>query len=402
MSNNFKGITENNIISDIEKLKSKFAEVLGGDFSSLKTVNKSFVGAINEIYTAIENYVKTILTGLTISGSSSVSGTSSSYTCTPTPSTATYNGVNWSVSGSAATINNSGVITVKNTAWKDSIVVKAVSKDNSNIVATKDVTVSYPMSVNIVGDNDVNIEGQYSLSVTPAKASDEAFTWSITSGSDYATISQSGVVTVNEGVEGESITIKATSAYGSATKTLTVSNVVSNEKLLFQVNSLGGSSYTSPIMAQNTGLTEWTVLMNLNCSGVGSTACWVDEGASIGGSFPQNTTGAFTVTNYNWGAANFTMCIGNSWIVGEAWNPPSPTVSNLKYAITRSGNTVKYSTNGTTWTTVNVSSWNTTGHPLTVGCSYGDKNIVPSPGKIDFRLYDTSELSAGTLSEFFS
>lgn len=396
-------LSNNKIRKDIIKVKEKFANVLGGELSSLETSSKTtFVDAINELYLAIDDLLSSVLTGLKITGENIVIDVNSTYICEPIPSKAEYNGVTWSISvGSAATISNNGVLTIKNTAWNDIVTIKAVSNDNSSISATKNIVVSYPMSVEIAGDNTINKEGQFLLNVTPAKASDETFTWSIIEGSTYATITQNGLVTVNEGVESKSITIKVSSEYGSATKIVTVSNVEAKETILFQVTTTGNHEYTQPIMAQNTGLTDWTVLMDLSCNGVGSAACWVDDGANITEQFPQNSGGGFSIANYTWGAANFSMCLGGNWIVGSEWNPSQTNANTLKYAITRSGNTVKYSTDGTTWTTVNVSSWNNTGQPLTVGSSYGDKNAVPSAGKINFILYDTSELSADTLNNFF-
>lgn len=397
---NINKFSSDNLKKDIEYLKNTFGNILKGDLSTLKTSTKTFVGAINEIYSAIQDKIAAILTGISISGDDVVTGTSATYTCSPTPSTADYSGVNWSVTGTEASINSSGVLTVSSSAWNDSVTIKATSKDNSSITDTKAVTVSYPMSATISGDSQINGSGQYTLTITPTKAASTPFTWSISSGSTYASISSSGEVTVNEGVENQTITIKATSEYCEATKTITVSNVQASETILFQTTSISNSSYDYPIMAQNTGLTEWTVLMSMNCASCGSAGIWVDDGISNYTSAGQNIKGGFSVNNYAWGAAKFVFNLGGNWIEGSDWNPGNN--DSIKYAVTRSGDTVKYSTDGTSWETVSVSVWNTTGNPLTIGSADSGYSSIPSGGSISFTLYDTSEVSSGVLSEFFS
>lgn len=54
---------------------------------------------------------------------------------------------------------------------------------------------------------------QLSVAYTPANTSEIGVTWSITSGSTYATIDQSGILTVLDTASSSSVTVKATSVY---------------------------------------------------------------------------------------------------------------------------------------------------------------------------------------------
>jgi|GEM_PF-2541298 len=141
------------------------------------------------------------------------------------PDNADEKGVTWSISSGSqyASISADGVLTAK-TAGK--VTVKATAKDGSGVSATYTVTVKPILvtSITISGNTTVE-EGKtitLSAAVKPSNASNKEVTWSISSGSQYASISASGVLTAKAAGK---VTVKATAKDGSgvsATYTVTV------------------------------------------------------------------------------------------------------------------------------------------------------------------------------------
>lgn len=62
----------------------------------------------------------------------------------------------------------------------------------------------------IVGDRDVQNTAQFSVAFYPVFATDRNVEWSIVSGSEYATISSTGMVTALSGASASAVTIRAT------------------------------------------------------------------------------------------------------------------------------------------------------------------------------------------------
>lgn len=176
-----------------------------------------------------------LLTRLTISGDSIVNGPDAQYSAVYTPSNTTQKGVNWSIANGSqyAEIDNNGKLTVKSGAASNHITIKIISSVNPEILATKDITVSYGNSVNVEGisitgpDSTNEITTQYGVSYTPSDTTQKGVAWSIESGSDYASIdSSTGILTVKSGANASPVTIKAASVYNSSvttTKSITVS-----------------------------------------------------------------------------------------------------------------------------------------------------------------------------------
>lgn len=77
------------------------------------------------------------------------------------------------------------------------------SQDSSN-----DVT-----AISINGNDLVTDNASYSIDYTPSYTNQKGVTWSIESGSEYAEIDSNGNVTVKDGANGNSVTIKAVSNY---------------------------------------------------------------------------------------------------------------------------------------------------------------------------------------------
>ena len=167
-----------------------------------------------------------MVTSITISGGTTVAqGKTITLSATVKPDNATNKDVTWSIeSGSQyASISASGVLTAK-AAGK--VTVKATAKDGSGVSATYTVTVKPILvsSITISGDKEVKEGGKITLTATvkPDNAENKGVTWSIQSGSSYASISSDGVLTAKAAGK---VTVKATAKDGSgvsATYTVTV------------------------------------------------------------------------------------------------------------------------------------------------------------------------------------
>lgn len=123
--------------------------------------------------------------------------------------------VSWSiVSGSEfASISAGGFLTAKAVG---KVTVRAMSMDGSEVTAAFYVTVT-PVAVTgitISGPSEVTVGGtvQLTVAVTPDNAANKAVTWSVSSGSSYASVSADGVVTAKAAGKA---TIKATAKDGS-------------------------------------------------------------------------------------------------------------------------------------------------------------------------------------------
>lgn len=167
-----------------------------------------------------------MVTSITISGGTTVAqGKTITLSAAVKPDNATNKDVTWSIeSGSQyASISASGVLTAK-AAGK--VTVKATAKDGSGVSATYTVTVKPILvsSITISGDKEVKAGGKITLTATvkPDNAENKGVTWSIQSGSSYASISSDGVLTAKAAGK---VTVKATAKDGSgvsATYTVTV------------------------------------------------------------------------------------------------------------------------------------------------------------------------------------
>lgn len=348
------------------------------------------------------------LEALSILGDATITGTGQ-YSVTATPTNAD-SSVNWSITsgGTYASISSSGVVTASSEAWKSSVTIKATSKTNSTISATKDITVSTTPTLEISGKDSINIEGDYTCTVTPSTAtSDLPITWSITNGETYASISSSGKVSVSEnaGETERTVTIQAKSGTYTATKTIKVTYIVSSDTLLWDVDFTGNGSkyeqYTSSVMQQNEGLTEWTMLVYVNNGSTGFYHALSDGAAQSLSNSPQAAADALNIHSFgNWSQGKMVFSLNGVWIEGSQWNAGDNI--SLTYAIRRQGSIVQYSKDGTTWTTTNGSTWNTSGNKLTVGADGEGNSPATDNTRIIVQLYDKYEISQSLITDFFN
>lgn len=155
--------------------------------------------------TVIDN-VEIALTGLVISGDSTVNSDSNTaqFSVAYTPSNTTQRGILWSVvSGSDyASIDEKGLLTVKEGANGSTVKIRATSKDNSSVYAEKSVTVTYKIaSVSVTGVSlsksvlslAVGESETLVATVAPERATDRSVTWE-SSNKNVATVNQNGTV----------------------------------------------------------------------------------------------------------------------------------------------------------------------------------------------------------------
>jgi len=169
---------------------------------------------------------KAKVSSITISGGTSVSvGSTLQLSATVRPDNAENKKVTWSIASGAsyASIDASGKLTASAVG---TVTVKVTADDGSGTSATYTVKVT-PIkvtSITISGGTSVSAGSTLQLSATvkPDNAENKKVTWSIASGSSYASVSADGLITAKAP---GSVKIKATAADGSgvsATYTVTV------------------------------------------------------------------------------------------------------------------------------------------------------------------------------------
>ena len=151
------------------------------------------------------------------------------------PAAATDNTVTWSVTNGTgqATISATGLVTA---ADNGTVTARATANDGSGVYGALVITISNQLipsaSITVTGTNNAtaiitdNGTLQLAANVLPVNATDKTVTWSIVNGSEFASISNTGLVTAaDNGI----ITLRATAndgsgAYGSII--ITISNQI--------------------------------------------------------------------------------------------------------------------------------------------------------------------------------
>lgn len=160
------------------------------------------------------------LTGISIIAESSYSASLVQLSVIYAPTNATHKDLIWSIvsGGEYATINAAtGLLSIDENADGNSITVRATSAYDSSIYGEAIITVTYvetpipPTALSIsAGFPNLN-KIQMSVDFTPSSCNEREVTWAITEGGSYATINASGLITILEGANNNTITVTATS-----------------------------------------------------------------------------------------------------------------------------------------------------------------------------------------------
>lgn len=105
------------------------------------------------------------------------------------------------------------------------IIAKGADFGANNLGTVTPVTTVELSSLTIDGPSAVENLAQFVAVYSPANTTQKGVTWSITSGSQYASIDSNGLLTVEEGADNDNVTIKIVSRVNpsiSATKTVAV------------------------------------------------------------------------------------------------------------------------------------------------------------------------------------
>lgn len=319
------------------------------------------------------------LTALTINGDDTVTGVSATYTVTYTPSNTEDTGVTWSiVSGASyASIDSAtGVLTINSNANNSSVTIAATSTTYPSIIATKDITVTYLSesaisAIDIVGDNIVEgLWTTYTVTYTPSNTEETGVTWSIVSGSEYATIDAvTGYLTVLNGASGSSVTIMATSTVNSsitATKNITVTY----NNIIYSVSNVTFDGTTSPI---NTGINLWaidywemtlTATFGTQTASLATFAACMDEA--------DNPYQGFTLRCADTGLLVEYKLNGTSRLVQDK-TQPYDTTNGFTFVIRREGNLLIITMPNGRVTCSDLPTSMTYAGPLTLGDAYNYK-----------------------------
>ena len=254
--------------------------------------------------------VDVALTGLTVSGPSSVNDASNQakFSVTYSPANTTLRGVNWSIaSGSVyASIDADGNLTVKNGASGNTVTIRATSAADSSIYADKAVTVTYRAAVvNVTGvtlDRSVlslqaGSSETLTATVAPERATDRSVVWS-SSAPSVAEVSQTGRVTA-KAAGSAVITVRTNDGGFTARCSVSVAAVVKNHTLTVECPTTGatvkvleyvsGSSspadavtYTGPMaFRENTTVKVWAYKNGMIGSGTQTVLMTSDKTVTV-------------------------------------------------------------------------------------------------------------------------
>ena len=344
------------------------------------------------------------LTGLSVSGDSTV-GNKAQYSVEYSPSDTTQRGVIWSVtSGSAyASIDESGLLTVKSGANGNAVTIRATSKENTSIYAEKTVTVTYMLLTVPVTDVTLN-KSALSLSVgdseilvatvVPPRATDKSVVWS-SSAPSVASVDQGGKVTAKSAGSAV-ITVTTNDGGFTASCDLTVAAVTETYlRITPAVVNLAGKQADGAIDAELEveSNQDWTVACEadwldlINDSGAG------DETFLIGAA-SDNDTGAERTTSVVFTGADGTVATVTVTQAAGASSELDPSISLLQDTFsvpaTTTSVTQRFSSKNLTGLTATV-----TGglEGATVNLNEVSKTIV-----VNFRANEASSERVGTVT----
>ena len=347
------------------------------------------------------------LTGLSVSGDSTVgnAGNKAQYNVEYTPSNTTQRGVIWSVtSGSAyASIDESGLLTVKSGANGNAVTIRATSKENTSIYAEKTVTVTYVLLTVPVTDVTLN-KSALSLSVGdseilvatvyPPRSTDRSVVWS-SSAPSVASVDQGGKVTAKSAGSAV-ITVTTNDGGFTASCDLTVAAVTETYlRVTPAVVNLAGKQADGGIDAELEveSNQDWTATCEADWLDLLTDTGTGNETVIIGAN-SSNDTGAERTTSVVFTGANGTVVTVTVIQAAGASSELAPSISLLQDTFsvpaTTTSVTQRFSSKNLTGLTATV-----TGglEGATVNLNEVSKTIV-----VNFRANEASSERVGTVT----
>jgi len=241
------------------------------------------------------------VTGITVNGADiSIDGGTATMSVDVLPTNATSEIVTWSVENKtgSATINSAGVLTAISNG---TVTVKATAADGSKVFGIKDIaltgqTKAIPVSSIVVsGTNNVSSittdDGtlQMIATVLPTSTTSQAVTWSVSSGSGTATISDTGML---KAVTNGTVTVNAKATDGSkiiGTKTISLSGQI------VQVDSIEVTSANNIVQIETDGTIQMSAYV-LPANATKKSVTWSAESVtgSTGGTAIISANGVLT------------------------------------------------------------------------------------------------------------
>lgn len=213
------------------------------------------------------NNADVALTSLSITGSSSVSNADNEaqFGVTYSPSNTTQRGVTWSIARGSdyASIDQNGLLTVKNGASSNTVKIRATSKVNTSIFADKSVTVTYKAAaVAVTGVTISKTELSLAIgdsetlvaTVAPERATDKSVVWS-SSAPRIASVDQSGKVTAKSAGSAV-ITVKTNDGSFTASCNLSVAAVLKYYTLTVNCTTSGATVKVLEYVAGQTSVKD--------------------------------------------------------------------------------------------------------------------------------------------------
>jgi|GEM_PF-5864952 len=242
---------------------------------NIGTINNCTTGIISGFITG--NPVKTVtcpgenvpVTSISVAGQGDVTvienGKTLQMIATVMPTAATNKDVTWSVVAGTgtATISQTGLLTGTKAG---TVTVKATAKDSSGVQGSLAVTVTEipPTVIPVTGVElsaasttvEVGKTLQMIATVMPTTATNKGVTWSVTSGTGTATITQTGLLT---GTKAGTLTVKATATDGSG---IEGSLVVTINAVIVPVTSISVAGQGDVTVIENGRTLQMTATVN--------------------------------------------------------------------------------------------------------------------------------------------
>lgn len=240
------------------------------------------------------------VTGLSISGPAAVNTGSNQaqYTVEYTPSGTTQIGVIWSIQsgGTYASIDSNGLLTVKPGASGNSVTIKATSTENSSVISTKTISVTYQAAV-VYHSLTVNATPSGCTIAVTVNGSARTYSSGMQiehNASVEVTVSKSGYVTQTQSVtmDTDKMLAIALVATPPVTYSLGVLATPPNALVLVFVNG-EGATYT-PEMQIEAGAEVWVEVTAEGYQGY-STSFMITEDVFLNVVLEQETNGGVTL-----------------------------------------------------------------------------------------------------------